>query len=475
MADKNRLIELSMVPALAAELAAQIDGPVRNVDRLTALSMIPDVAREIVGQINRDLPNKSALVELGVVPKLAEEIAAQIGSALRARNVRIVVGPGDSRAFTAFPDGALKRQKGGTDPVNIACALSMQRYRLDNAFAVSGQRVDQYMSLLPDALATGAGIMWLPSVLNTIGQDYPTASTSGQDALTRILAAADQAIAQGFIVVVMSEVGQVGMIQAKRDQINFYNNGIATAARNKRGLVFLDVRSAVCGTDNMLLPLYTYDGTHFNELGGFVVGRIVKVLFDQLMPVGASFLLGANGLPEIGGYTNRMPNPLFNVATGGTTTSGATGTFSGSSRFNKTGTATLNVTSTVGKTNLVGTFAAQNDRVYVEQEADMTGLTTGPFVRGMALAKINSSSGLAGVQMTSIFYSSAATEIYADLSATATWAGPNDSYTLLLLTQEYKLPVVANAYALVNQVAAVAFGAGGIDMDVTQVGGLIKT
>jgi hypothetical protein len=75
MALADRYKELGMVPVLATELAAQMNGGTKSVERLTALSMIPRMAREIVNQMISGVFNAKKLIELGMAPELALVIA----------------------------------------------------------------------------------------------------------------------------------------------------------------------------------------------------------------------------------------------------------------------------------------------------------------------------------------------------------------------------------------------------------------
>lgn len=102
-ADKKRLIELSMVPQLAAEIAKQINNPPRSSGRLINLGVPPSLAGEIVRQINLGSGNVKKLSELSMAPRLAKELVRQIGSGGGATAPLQVVGlntsPGDGQVI----------------------------------------------------------------------------------------------------------------------------------------------------------------------------------------------------------------------------------------------------------------------------------------------------------------------------------------------------------------------------------------
>lgn len=74
--NRERLVKLGMVPSLAAEVAAQIDGAPKNAFRLRELSMV--AAGRVVAQMTLGVGNSAALVQAGFAPELAGELALQI-------------------------------------------------------------------------------------------------------------------------------------------------------------------------------------------------------------------------------------------------------------------------------------------------------------------------------------------------------------------------------------------------------------
>lgn len=380
-----------------------------------------------------------------------------------------LVGLGDSRVPT-FIDKATMRQKGGGDPLNNLCALALQKYRVIGDFGKSGQTPQQFLTQLPDVIALNPGVVWMPSVLNSVGEDIPTASTSGTDSADRMIAAAETLRQNGIFVVFGSEVGKTGLSVSKRAQTNEYNRRIIEYCDQSAYAVFADLRPQFCDANNLVRVEFTYDGIHWNGYGAFEVAKFLKPIFDQLMPAAPAFTLDANGQPQVAGYTNVLTNRLFATATGGSTTTGATGTFSGGTRYQKTTNATLAATSVSGSTRIQGTFAASNDDVRISQEIANTLWAPGDVFCGGALVTLNAPpTNLAGIQFEMIAYGDQVFS-YSDMVATPTWAGPNGTFQMLLLTQDYVMPSPTNRGVLQALVRARGYLAGNVDFTVTQIG-----
>ncbi|EQB03910.1 hypothetical protein L286_11135 [Sphingobium sp. HDIP04] len=65
---------------LAKEVAAQITGGTGNVRRLVELSMVPPLAAYVGPAITADSASVAKLAELGMPPALGKELATQIAS-----------------------------------------------------------------------------------------------------------------------------------------------------------------------------------------------------------------------------------------------------------------------------------------------------------------------------------------------------------------------------------------------------------
>lgn len=376
-----------------------------------------------------------------------------------------VIPIGDSRV-PVFLDPATKRQKGATELCNVACALADQKYRVKDGYGISGATVPTYLANLNAALAQQPGVIFFISVLNSLA-----ANVSGADCATLILNAANTAIASGAVVVVGSEMGSTALTAPQLAQAVIYNDLIKAAAAVTVGLRFVDLRPTMC-TANVIKAEYRYDSGHLNQNGALVAGAIIKTEFDLVMPAGPSFVLGNDNLPAIGGYTNIALNPRLQVATGGASTTGATGSFSANHNFNKTpptvASPALAVVSTVGNARMTCTFGAQNENCRVSTTASNTAWAAGDTVRGMALIDVSSPVNLAGVQCSLVCNTDAGVLTWTDMSATATWQGPTGAYHMLLLTQEYVIPAHTTKNSLALTIQANSFGVGSAVIDLKQ-------
>lgn len=391
------------------------------------------------------------------------------GSRIPRAKFPTIIPIGDSRVPT-FLDPATKRQKGATCLSNVACALADQRYTVKNGYGISGATVPTYLANLGAAIAEAPGVIFIPSVLNSLA-----AGVSGQAVAELILDAADQIIAADIICIVGSEIGSTALTPLQKVEADIYNAVIQQAAKTTQGLIYLELRTALA-LDGAPKVELRYDGGHLNQRGGLAGGEILKALLDVVMPAGLTFRLNAGGVPLIGGYTNLALNPRFQVITGGATSTGATGTFAGSCNFNLTGAGTaLAVTTTAGRVRMACTFGGQNHNCRMSTAALSAAYAAGDLVRGMAVVEVSTPNGLAGVQLTLVANLNTGVTTWTDMFATATWAGPATGYHMLMLTQEYAIPAHAtkNSLALTIQANSYAAGAGTV-VDAFEVGILKK-
>ncbi len=388
-----------------------------------------------------------------------------------ARNATIAT-IGDSRDPT-FLDPGTNRQKGGTDLCNIAAALSLQKYTVIAGAGQSGKRVDEYLAALDALLAQNPGVIFMWSLLNTIGQDIPSQSTSGATVAQLIIDTYKTKIKPLNIPMIFpSEIGQYGMALVRRDQCDIANKMLQDFAATDGGFNFVDVRPVLCTADRIVDPQFCYDlspPTHLNEFGAFRAAILIKAALDRIMPYNAGYALQANGLPLIGNYTQMAANSLLATATGGSSSTGATGTFSANCTFNKTGTsAALAVTSAPGSAVLAVTFGAQGDNGRTSQTIPPGNWNSGDKIRGMAIVSIASPVNLAGVQLTMVATGDSVSTTYADMIATATYRGTDGVYRMLMMTQEYTIPTYTTKSSLSATITVVGFGAGSAVVTVEQ-------
>ena len=398
----------------------------------------------------------------GVVPRLMASAAT-------------IVPIGDSRIPWVLDPPTSNRQKGGTDISNIAAAMSLQKYTTLGGFGQSGKRVDEYLGQLANAVALAPGVIFGWSFLNSIGQDYPTQSTSGASAAQLWIDTYKNTLKPaGIRLILCSEIGQFGMALVRRDQCDIANNMLQAFAATDGGFNFVDLRPILCTADRIVDPQYCYDAsppTHLNEYGAFKAAALVKTVYDQIMPTSPGYALQANGLPLIGNFTQLAPNPLFAVTTGGSTSTGATGTFAGSCTFNKTGTsAALAVASSAANVVLTGTFGAQADNVRMSQTVPTANWNSGDKLRAMAIVSVSSPVNLAGVQLSMVATGDSVATTYSDMAVTATFRGTDGNYRMLMMTQEYTMAAYTTKNSLVATITAIGFGAGSATVTVEQIG-----
>lgn len=397
------------------------------------------------------------------------------GGDIAARPTIIPVG--DSRV-PVFTDPATKRQKGATDLTNVACALADQKYRLLDGYGISGATVPQYLVNLNAAIAQNPGAIFFPSVLNSLA-----AGVSGADIANLIIAACDSVRGAGILAIVGSEMGSTVLTAPQITEMDSYNALIKAYCDGTPGAVFLDFRPVMCtaATGGVIQAQYRYDQGHLNQLGAIVAASSVyKPFLDSALPVGPSFILGTDGLPLAGGYTQLALNPRFAVTSGGGTTTGVTGTIPGNCNANKTGAnVACAVTSALENVVLNCTFSTGvvvgTDNCRLNTTASNAAWNGGDVMRAMALVELTAgASGLAGLELNMTMTGDSVTTTFADMVTTAAWAGPTGALHLLMMTQEYAIPTYTAKGSLVATVLAKPSGVGAAQVTIKQIGLLKK-
>lgn len=390
----------------------------------------------------------------------------------KARSNTIAV-IGDSRGVM-YIDETGERLVRKSSPIAVAQAHDDQRFQVVGDFAQSGKRADEFLSQLDAAIALQPGIIYCPSVYNSIAQNI--GGIGGTTAANDIIAAARKVVASGAFFVQCSEVGSTNLDGTRQAQATVFNNAVSAAAAALHGFDFLDVRPWMCGGDNVLLEEYAYDKVHLNGAGD-VRWRIPLLRYlRERLPYAAGFDLDEFALPRCGGYNQLAPNPLLLTATGGTASGGVTGTFAGSCSFDTDDTATLSVASSVGKVVLTGGFAAQGDSFSMDQVVPLASWSSGDVVRAMVLLKSESLVNCAGLTLSLIAKGDGVETRLADLSVRETfnWRGTDGGYRYLMLTDEDTIPAYTTKQSLTWRLSGHAFGAGGAVVDVRQAGVLEK-
>jgi len=274
----------------------------------------------------------------------------------------LVTALGDSRVAALYLDPA-KQNRGTRSPLNYANALLGQRMTIGSTFGVSGDRTDQMLARLPDAIATGAGLLYVQGGINNIG-----ATASGNPAFTYVHAVtgevvtidtvaaatmrdlrqiADTARRAGMTVVLENEVGGSTLtLVEKLAALNDLRAMIADYGERAAGVYVHDAYSAVMqpgATAPTFKAGYSYDGIHENGRGAFWHGRSLAAVIDRLVPARSILSRGAIDVPA-NGRRQLLTNHVFSTVAGGTAaTWNATATTKSSTTLTVTSTATLPV------------------------------------------------------------------------------------------------------------------------------------
>lgn len=411
------------------------------------------------------VPNGFPVLDKLKAQRDAEKIASfgKLNKIYPARRLdHLILDVGDSRA-ASFYTGT--RQKGANNPINVACALAGQRYRGIGAVATSGQTTAQYLSEdnLAKIVATNAGIARIIGCLNDVS--VASYQGTGAAAAANVQRACNNVLLPaGFKIIIEAETGQNAMAEARLAEIYEYNQRMREYAIKTPGVYWHDCRPVVMNQTSSTTTVnfktnYVYDGTHYTQLGGYYHGKSLKVLLDSI--IASSFnALGFNTaeLPGHGRF-QLLPNPVFNAAANGSTSTGATGTFPGSCTVNKTGALTVACTPAVNNVLLAIDFSADAENARMSQTASNSDWQAGDIVQGVAKFTATSPSGLAGVQLTLNSNVTGSNFSITDMAATAGRAGPDETHTMTLLTDPYVIPAgTENSMSLVIQANSFANG-----------------
>lgn len=377
----------------------------------------------------------------------------------------LIASLGDSREDPAILSGL---QKGGGSQLNWACALAHQRYRVVLDQGQSGKRTDEYLSdaAIAAIIASNVGTVHIMGAMNNIGQDYPSPTTSGAVAAADVMTACAKFRAAGINVVLEAETGQNGMTAARYGQCLDYTNRLRDYQLRTPGIYWHDARPVVhnmaaTSLANLFKTGMEYDGTHLSQRGAYYWGKSLKAVLDSFIPastsptVNSAFELPANGRFQL------LDNPLFLTTSGGSTSTGVTGTLPGSCTVNKTGAGTsVAVTSAAQSIDMSITFGAQGDNARLSMAANNANWLAGDWLLGACRVSVTNPSGLAGPQFTFVSTGDSVGTVVSDLSATTTWAGPDESFSITMLTLPFQVPAYTVKSSLVPTVYFHANAAG---------------
>jgi hypothetical protein len=291
-------------------------------------------------------------------------------------------------------------------------------------------------------LASKAGIVRIIGALNDVGQDFPTAGTSGATAAANVQAAVPTILNSGRLVIIEAEPGQNGMTSGRLGQIYEYNQRMREFCERTPGCYWHDARLVVIdftsSTGNYKAN-YTYDGTHSSALGGYYWGKSLLNLLNSITPTRQALLTSLGELPANGRW-QLLDNPLFTTTTGGSTSTGVTGTFPGSCTVNKTGAGTtVACTPTAGSVSLAIQYGATADNARMSMTATLGNWSIGDWIQGICQVSVTNPSGLAGAQFSVVPTVDSVAVTLTDMFAATTMLGPDESFNMVMLTDPYQI------------------------------------
>lgn len=418
-----------------------------------------------------------------------------------------VVAPiGDSRVEAIYLDGTAQRQFGASSPLNMANALIGNRLRIAQSWGKSGDRTDQMLARIDDAVASGAGTLYIQGGVNNIGAvassgnfTYVHAVTKEVVTITTVAAVTmrDLAVmiekgrAAGMIVVIENEVGGVGVSNnEKQAALMDLRNSIVEYSRGISRVYVHDAMPAVTNPMAMaFITGYSYDGTHVNPRGSYYWGKSLAKLLDRIVPTVYSPLIvnSAIEIPSVG-RRQLLVNPTFATATGGSLGVNATGTVPASWTGLTSNAATTVAFATVADANGNGnnvtadiTFGAAGHLVRLDQS--LSGSSNGNYHANLLAGDVLQAVAKVEILDSSVALSSAYLYMSANNGSASfdnmclfsngqtTYQGINEPTVLVLKTRPFVLPASAGAYPfVVASVRAVAMAAGTSKIKIHQIG-----
>lgn len=324
------------------------------------------------------------------------------------RNPNTVVAIGDSRVDQIHADST-HLNKSGVNHFNIGNALAGNRAVLVSNLGKSGDRTDQAIVRLPQALASGAQWLYILCGTNDIAQNYPTASTSGITAWTNVKAMIDAAVNIGMKVILVLDPGANNFTTAQIIQLAIFNENAIEYAERCGGLHLFDLRAALWNqqatSSTAITFLATLDGTHENLPAAYLAGKQFSTLLQAIMPPRPHGVHAAHQDSSVNPTMHLVTNPMFTSQSGGTLGGGMAGTVAGGWTVSHGGTAV--VTASVGAAGdgsgyneqvMATTFSAALDEGRLQQDVAIGNWNPGDILQASCEVVVDSgSSNLAGV------------------------------------------------------------------------------
>ncbi|MBR1173909.1 hypothetical protein JQ617_08085 [Bradyrhizobium sp. KB893862 SZCCT0404] len=393
-------------------------------------------------------------------------------------NDNTVVGLGDSRVAQIHADGAFLN-KNAQNHFTMGNALAGNRAVLVKNLGVSGDRTDQILARLSAALATGAKWLYIHAGCNDIGQNYPTATTSGITAWTNIKTMIDAAVAIGMKVIYVLEPGAANFNTANLLlQLAILNENAREYAETCPNLVLFDLPSALWSTSatstSAVSLITSLDGTHENLASAYTAGKAFAALLTAILPPRPHGVRGAHEVPG-NSLVNLLNNPMFTTQSGGSAGTGNTGTVCGSWAGQRSGSAsgaysvgTASDGSGLREQIIAATWTAQGEEVRLVQDVAIGNWSPGDRVKLSAEVVVDAgATNLAGVTLyvqangTGSPDGKTAVTSMDGWCSTAGWGvQTTEGYKVLLETEVLPIPAYTTKSWLTTHLKVVGAGAG---------------
>ncbi len=349
---------------------------------------------------------------------------------------------------TAYP-ASTAHVKGSYCFFNWANALMTQSMKTVYNGAVTGQRSDQYLVRLTEALNTNPAWVVIFGVTNDIIQS----GTTGDTALTiwtRIKNAANVALAYGANVILMTESGSTAMSGSSTQlaMLYQYNQYLREFCDVTPGAYCFDYANVVIDPNSTSLAYragYSYDGLHLNQIGSYYVGLAFKNFIANYIPTNSSQIYSASEI-STNGNIQQLTNPLFLTTTAVSGMTGISGTIPTGYVASRTGsaTATLSVAASPdGYGNALtfsGTFTAAGEVLEVHRDATLANISAGDVIdSGVHLVLNSGSVNLATAALSTNFgtVSNPAGDLY---NTNTSYALPSVAMDLTLRSVPFVIP-----------------------------------
>jgi len=380
---------------------------------------------------------------------------------------------GDSRGAAQYNDTSFRVRTNTFFP-NWADSMFFNR-SMKTVYngCVSGNRSDQYLVFLPNAIASGAkNLMICGPVINDISQSGSTGDTL-LVIFNRIKTAINTAIAAGMTVWIWTEAGGTSLNTAGlRGMVNEFNERLIRLGDVTAGLNVFDLAKYKNDPQSATLAhntSYSSDTTHDNNYGSYYLAfpwaRFVQSkLGKSLHGLTSVTDVIANGTTA---YSQEKSNPLFLTTTGGTPGTGNSGTLPSGMIGSRTGSASMVwsvVTGLYGGNAVRGdfTFTAAGETIQVKEDTTVAHYSLGnDYVTSGCLARVAAGhSGLANIALNTNF--SSTPNPVGDMFAAATIQLPSDPINLTLQSENYVIPIGATWATWSSVITAAAAGVGTI-------------